>query len=119
MLVLLIIVPLGFSTKFYSGPAAGWVNDSLGGLLYIVFWCLLVFLFFPSFLPRNISVGVLLSTCLLEILQLWHPPFLELIRSNFIGRTVLGTTFVWSDFFYYVLGAAFSFLIMRISSKNA
>ncbi len=42
---LLIIVPLGLYSKFYSGPAANWVNNSLGGVFYEVFWCLLIFLF--------------------------------------------------------------------------
>jgi len=49
-------------------------------------------------------MGVFIVTCLLECLQLWHPPFLEVLRSGFIGRTIIGTSFVWSDFIYYVLG---------------
>jgi hypothetical protein len=39
---------------------------------------------------------VLVATCLLEFLQLWHPPLLEAVRSTFIGRTVLGTSFTWN-----------------------
>jgi hypothetical protein len=43
LILLLLITPLGFYTKIYSGPGASWVNDSLGGVFYEVFWCLLVF----------------------------------------------------------------------------
>lgn len=28
---LLFIIPAGFYSKFYTGPAADWVNNSLGG----------------------------------------------------------------------------------------
>jgi hypothetical protein len=32
LILLLLITPIGFYTKIYSGPAAHWVNDSLGGV---------------------------------------------------------------------------------------
>ncbi len=101
---LMVITPIGFYTKFYTGPAANWVNSSLGGVFYEIFWCVLVFLFLPNTRPWTIAVFVFVVTCLLELLQLWHPPFLTLVRSTFIGRTVLGTSFDWVDFPHYVLG---------------
>lgn len=45
---ILIIVPVGFYSKFYSGLAQDWVRDSLGGVFYVMFWCLVMFLFFPA-----------------------------------------------------------------------
>lgn len=113
VLSLLIIVPIGFFSKFYSGPTANWVNNSLGGVFYEMFWCVLIFLFFSGGKPWAIATFVLIVTCLLEFLQLWHPPFLEMIRSNFIGRTVLGTSFIWSDFPYYFLGCGIGWLWIR------
>jgi hypothetical protein len=53
---------------------------------------------------------VLSVTCLLEGLQLWHPPFLEWPRSYLIGQILLGTTFSWSDFPYYFIGAELGWL---------
>jgi hypothetical protein len=102
---LIIIVPIGFYSKFYRGPAAAWVNDSLGGVFYGIFWCLLILLFLPRVKPWIIALSVLVVTCILEFMQLGHPPLLELLRSNFIGRTLLGTTFTWTDFPYYFLGS--------------
>ena len=32
------IVPIGFYSKFYRGSAAQWVNGSLGGVFYEIFW---------------------------------------------------------------------------------
>jgi hypothetical protein len=112
-LSLMVIVPLGFSTKFYQGPAAPWINDSLSGVFYEVFWCLLIFLFLPQARPGIIALAVLVLTCFLEFLQLWHRPFLEYLRSFFVGRTILGTTFAWTDFPYYFLGSGIGWFWLR------
>ena len=98
------ITPIGFYSKFYKGPAAHWINDSLGGMFYVVFWCLVFYFLFPKSKTYIIALSVLTATCILECLQLWHPPFLEFIRQNFIGRTILGSSFVWTDFPYYFIG---------------
>ena len=79
------IVPIGFESKFYGGPAHVWVNDSLGGAFYDMFWCLAAFFAFPGGRPLVIAAVVLASTCALEFMQLWHPPFLEYLRNCFIG----------------------------------
>jgi len=116
---LLFIIPAGFYSKFYTGPAAEWANNSLGGFFYEIFWCLLIFLFSEKIRQWKIAVSVLLITCGLEFLQLWHPLFLEIPRSYFIGRTVLGTTFSWYDFPYYFLGSAAGWLWMNILHSDS
>ncbi|MBT3754781.1 MAG: DUF2809 domain-containing protein [Candidatus Cloacimonetes bacterium] len=105
LISVLIITPLGFASKFYTGFGAKWFNNSLGGLLYEVFWCLVISLIFIQFKPWKIASFVFIVTCFLEFLQLWHPYFLEVLRSTFIGRTIIGNTFVLSDFIYYFLGS--------------
>lgn len=110
LLSILIVTLIGFYTKFYTGPASLWVNNSLGGALYVTFWCLVLFLVLPAARPWVICACVLTVTCALEFLQLWHPPFLTWLRSSFIGQTILGTTFVWSDFLYYFLGCGLGWL---------
>ena len=118
LLSILIIVPIGFYSKFYAGPAAFWVNNSLGGVLYVVFWCLVLLLFLPSTRPSIICTCVLAGTCILEFLQLWHPPFLTWVRGSFLGQTLLGTTFMWSDFLYYFLGSALGWVfLLRLRSS--
>jgi hypothetical protein len=114
MLCIIVIVPVGFLTKFYTGPAQSWVNDSFGGLLYEVFWCLVFAFLYPTTRPVKIAQWVFLITCCLEFLQLWHPSFLEIIRSNFIGRTILGNSFNWGDFPYYILGSAAGYATLTI-----
>jgi hypothetical protein len=117
---LAIIVPAGFYSKFYRGPGAHWVNDSLDGVFYEVFWCLLLSLVLPRTEPRTLAGGVLAATCVLEFLQLWHPVFLEVLRSTFLGATILGATFDWSDFPYYFAGSGIGwFWLNRLRSRKA
>ncbi|MCD6329592.1 MAG: DUF2809 domain-containing protein [Candidatus Cloacimonetes bacterium] len=120
-IALIIIIPLGFYSKFYTGTASYWVNNSLGGVFYEIFWCVLIFLFFTKFKPIIIAFVVLVITCALEFTQLWKPQFLEMLRENFIIRTIIGNTFTWNDFTYYIIGSFAGFalivLIKRMSEK--
>jgi hypothetical protein len=113
LLSLLVVTPLGFLSKLYAGPARGWFNNYAAGVLYEVFWCLVLFFFWPRReSAMKIAVGVLATTSALEVLQLWHPGLLEQIRATFLGRALLGTTFAWWDFPHYVLGCALGWLWM-------
>lgn len=113
ILSILIITPIGFSTKLYSGPISAWVNNSLGGILYVLFWALLFFLILPKISTLRIACTVFIATCMIEVLQLWHPLFLEAVRHNFIGRTILGNSFSLSDLFHYGIGLIISILWIK------
>jgi hypothetical protein len=117
LLSIAVIVPIGFNSKAYRGPAAHWVNDSLGGVFYVIFWCLVISLLLPRVRAARITLAVLAGTCTLEFLQRWHPPFLEYLRSFFIGRTILGSYFDWYDFPYYFAGALLGWLWLRALGK--
>jgi hypothetical protein len=115
---LVVIVPVGFYSKVYRGPGAYWVNTSLDGVFYEIFWCLFLALALSRARPQRIAIGVLTATCILEFLQLWHPPFLEAIRATFSGRAIIGTTFDWSDFPYYFIGSALGwFWLIQLRRK--
>ena len=107
------VTAAGFAAKLYRGPGESWANDSLAGLLYVVFWCLAAAICWPRAAPGRIALIVLAATCALEVLQLWHPPWLARARATFAGAALLGTTFVASDFVYYAIGAAVGRLGIR------
>jgi hypothetical protein len=116
---LAVVLPAGFYTKFYRGPAAHWVNDSLDGVLYEIFWCLVWALLLPRAKLFRIALCVLIATCGLEFLQLWHPPFLEMLRSHFLGAAILGTTFDWLDFPHYIAGCSIGWLWLEKAGSPA
>ncbi len=81
---LLIVTVMGFLFKYYTGFAHKWFNDYGAAVFYEIFWCLFAFLFFRS--PKamiQIPLWVFIITCILEFLQLWHPPLLEQLRCYF------------------------------------
>ena len=120
LLSLCIVTPSGFLFKAYSGPAHKWFNNYGAAVLYEIFWCMVIFLFCPrKKVATKIAVGVFIVTSLLETLQLWHPWFLQKARSVFLGRALLGTTFVWWDFPHYVLGCIIGWLCLRALSKES
>ncbi len=112
LLTLALIIPLGFLTKFYTGPAHSFVANYLGGFFYVVFWILLFSFFWSKSNPVHVSVSVFILTSAIEFLQLWHPVFLETIRQNFLGRTILGNFFTWYDFPWYFAGGIAGYFIL-------
>ncbi len=113
IVLLFLIVPLGVYSKIYSGIGHEWVNNKLGGVFYEIFWCLVFFILLSRSKPIRIAFWVLIITCFLEFVQLLNNSWLVLIRSNFIGRTIIGNSFSWSDFPYYFMGSLLGYFILR------
>ncbi|MBD2018106.1 DUF2809 domain-containing protein [Microcoleus sp. FACHB-53] len=111
LISLLIILPLGYMIRFH-GATPEWMNDLFGSIAYEIFWILLIALLFPKASPLWMAIGVCLATCVVEFLQLWHPPFLEAMRATLPGRLVLGNSFTWSDFLSYFIGSFFGWMWM-------
>lgn len=111
--VLALLIPLGLGSKAYQGPAADWLNNDFVGVCYVVAWCLGIALLWPKLPARKNALAVFLGTCGVEVLQLsqWYP--LAWARSFTAGRILLGTTFVWSDFLYYAVGAIAAYWLLR------
>lgn len=107
--LIVFLIPLGAFTKYYDGAAVLWVKYHFGDVLYEIFWSLLGALLFPQAALKKIVTIVFATTCVLEFLQLWHPPFLITIRSTFIGHAILGSHFDLWDFVYYALGCVIAY----------
>jgi hypothetical protein len=115
---LVLITPLGFMIKMYSGPPDSWISQHLAGSFYEIFWILIIYLFLAERISIHIiPVFVFLLTSLLEFLQLWHPTFLEVVRSTFTGRVLIGSTFSWFDFPFYILGCIIGWFWIRALAR--
>ncbi|MBD2578113.1 DUF2809 domain-containing protein [Oscillatoria sp. FACHB-1406] len=118
-LSLFAVTVFGIWSKFYTGVGREWLNNSFGGVLYEILWCLFFFAFFPRKKAiAAIAVSVFVGTCALEFLQLVKTPWLDAIRATLIGRLLLGTTFVPSDFIYYAIGSFLGWLWMLSIEKS-
>ena len=112
-LVLVVLVVVGYWLRFYAPIDPEW-RDYSGGAAYVILWILAYAFIRPMAPALPVALIVLFITCCLEFLQLWHPAWLEAIRRTWPGRLILGTTFEWSDFPPYFVGAVIGFLVMRL-----
>lgn len=114
---LALTVVLGAITVALRGSNAEWIANHAGGVLYVLAWVFLILLIVPSVRPITVCAGVLLGTCAIEFLQLWHAEPLEVVRATFPGRILLGNTFSWADFPAYVVGATLGLVLQPPEAK--
>lgn len=118
LLVLATVVPLGFAAKFYEVSGAAWVSDHAAGFFYVLFWTFLFLAIAPGSSPVRVTLWVFGVTCALEVLQLWHPSFLESIRDTPAGRAVIGHIFTALDLAFYGLAAVTAPVLARLVRRN-
>lgn len=112
--MLLITIAVGLLLKYYHGRYSDFFNNSLAGTAYVIFWIIFFKIIFIRTNHIKITLIVTLITCLLEFLQLYNPPVLIFLRSYWLGKTLLGTTFNWLDFpFYFLATPVAAFIIAR------
>lgn len=107
----------GFWLRF-DAPIAPYLRDASGGISYVLVFILAFGALSQKAPSQSISISVLAVTCCLEFLQLWHPAWLEACRRTVPGRLLLGTTFEWTDFPPYFIGAAIGWAMLRALRKN-
>ena len=56
----------------------------------------------------------LVTTYLIEMTQLFHPPWLETLRSFKLFALVFGYSFLWVDILIYTLGISLGALIDQL-----
>ena len=117
-LFLLVLVPTAYWLRF-KAPFTGTLRDASGGAAYVIFWSAFAMLLRPFLSIWKVVLWVLALTCTLEVLQLWHPAWLEAIRRTLPGRLVLGTTFDPFDFPPYFAGAAIALPLLWLFSLAA
>ena len=113
LLILFALIPIGLGTKFYEGPGAVWVQNYAGALCYEIFWVFAAKTLLPCARLRTVAAGVFGGTCLLELLQLNTHPVLQWVRSFFLGRALIGTSFDPWDFLYYGIGTGMGVWLNR------
>jgi len=104
-----ILVPLGIASKFYQGPGKYWCIHYFGDIVYVIFWSMVLFLFYPRIRPLVIVSIVITVTSVIEFSQLLDNGLLSWMRHSFIGRSLVGDTFSAYDFIYYGIGSIIAF----------
>ena len=113
IVLIIIVAALGVLAKMVPAGEALWISNHLAGSFYVVELSLILYLIFPDHFNFLLVTAAFLLTSLVEFLQIWHPAFLEPVRSSFVGHTILGNTFSWLDFPWYLLGAFTGWLLLQ------
>lgn len=113
LFIIVILISIGLLTKYYSGFGKEFVNNYLGGVIYVVFFILLASLVFPTGNLLKLSLIVFFITCLLEFSQLITYEFLSKLRAHFIFRALIGSAFNIFDFVFYFSGALIGYCFLR------
>ena len=104
LLTLGIIIPIGW-VIWMGQETEPWLKNGIGNITYEIFGIFLLAIIWPRSSLIKVAIGICLVTCGVEFLQGWQPPFLQALRSTFLGTIILGNHFSWLDFPWYILGS--------------
>ena len=116
------LIALGLPARLVPQYLPSWYVTYAGDFL----WAMLVFFLYALFFgfSSKISFWVALSTAyFIEISQLFHPAWLEYLRSIRLLGFILGFGFLWSDLVAYTLGISLAagidlFILKRTQSQE-
>ena len=110
--IVLFIIAIGIPSRLYSQHFPNWYVTYAGDFL----WSMLVYFLFANIFQLSTKIAFLSSLVFaytIEVSQLFHPAWLESIRSIKVFALILGHGFLWSDILAYTLGITLSVVIDR------
>jgi hypothetical protein len=115
---MVVIIIFGLPARIVQDKLPTWYVLYFGDYL----WAMLLFFIFAVIL-RNMStfkvtIVALVFTYIIEISQLFHPQWLDYLRSMKLFALVLGYGFLWSDIAAYTLGISTGALVERFLLPN-
>jgi len=117
-LLLIILIIAGFLTKACTAHWCGFINNYLGGIIYVLFLIILVSLIFPYAHPLRITLIIFGFTCFIELSQLIHNDFLNNLRKSFFVRALIGNVFNLLDFVFYLIGSLIGYCVLNVSGRE-
>jgi len=118
LLLVAITIVSGLASRQYANNFPQWVQSYLGDTLWALMVFLLVGYLFHTKSTRWVAIAALAFSYFIEISQLYHAPWIDTLRANWLGGLVLGFGFLWSDLVCYTVGVGFGVVIERIFMKK-
>lgn len=117
LLLTLGTIVLGLLSRKTDACTIDFVKMYAGDVLWatmVYFGCRFLFVRMGR---RGAFVTALAFSCLIEVSQLYHAPWIDAVRGTTLGGLVLGFGFLWSDLVCYtvgvLLGVALDVLLVR------
>jgi hypothetical protein len=111
--IVLFIIAIGLLARTIPDHLPHWYTTYFGDFL----WAMLIFFLYCLVFrmkPKRAFYCSIITTYLIEISQLFHPPWLEALRSMKVFSLILGFGFLWSDIIAYTLGISLGFVIDKL-----
>ena len=115
ILVVAIVVTLGLGlgSRAFRASLPSFLSEYAGDALYATLVFFLAAFMGPRARGDGLALVAFLFSAAVELSQTSQAAWLVACRSTKLGRLVLGTTFVWSDFPCYAVGALLGFAVDR------
>ena len=115
---MVMITVFGLPARVIQDQLPTWYVQYFGDY----FWAMLLFFGFALALQNmstfKVAIDTLCFAYCIEITQLFHPQWLEYIRSIKLFGFILGYSFLWSDIVAYTLGILTGALIEYLLLRN-
>lgn len=109
--LLVLTVALGLASRRFADVLPDFLAEYAGDALWaaMVFW--IAALVFPRAATVHLAAAAFGVALVVELSQLYHAPWIDVIRGTRLGALVLGYGFLWSDLVCYAAGAGLAALI--------
>ncbi len=114
----LLVVCLGLLSRKFSFLLPDAINTYLGDALWAVMIYLIMATIVKSWSVNRVALYSILFCYIIELSQLYHAPWIDVIRNTRLGGLILGFGFLWSDILAYSIGVTTLFLIEKIIYKK-
>lgn len=116
--VVITLIAVGLPTRIVPQQVPRWSvlygGDALWAAILFFVYCLLF-----KLTTKRAAIYSLISAYLIELSQLFHPPWLETLREIKIVALIIGRGFLWSDLIAYSCGIAVAAAIDCAIAKHA
>ncbi|MEG0772853.1 DUF2809 domain-containing protein [Clostridium sp.] len=111
LLIVFIVIFLGLLSRRITEYIPDIIDLFLGDSLWALMVYFIIRTLFKNSTAKKVALIALLFCFTIEISQLYHGDWIEVIRGTTLGGLILGYGFLWTDLGAYLLGVGFGIII--------
>lgn len=120
-LMIVIVIFLGLLSRRMSRYIPNIINLFLGDSLWALMIYLTIRMLFRNWSIKKVAIIGILFCFSIELSQLYHANWIDIIRRTTLGGLILGYGFLWTDLAAYLIGIGFGTIfdkIVKVSSES-
>jgi len=116
-IALVPVIAAGLGSRAF-GRSLPWVIATYAGdTLYATMVFVVLGILARRWSTARLALTALACSCVIEVSQLYHAPWIDAIRRTRPGALVLGYGFLWSDLACYAAGVALATAVERLAAR--